>query len=59
MDNKELTNFVDNENDYIITTSTDDLENFDFSSNKEFDIDQNHELISVLKNSQNDESAKS
>lgn len=63
MDKNELKDLVINdttinENDYNIVSSTDDLEKFDFSEDKEFNIDQYHELISVMKKEDDSESMK-
>lgn len=63
MDNTELKEFVLDEStttaeEYIITASTDDLDNFDFSSDNEFDIEQNYELVSSLMTDEQDESMK-
>jgi hypothetical protein len=64
MDNTELKDFVidDNtilkEDNYEMVSSTDELEKFDFSSDKEFDIEQYHELISFAKKEQEDDSVK-
>jgi hypothetical protein len=63
MDNIELKEFVIenvpiNEETLIkeenIASSTDELEQFDFSSDKTFDIDQYHELISFMKKEEED-----
>ena len=63
MDNTELQDFVINDaieekKEYTIMSSTDELDKFDFSSEAEFDIDSNFELISALKQEEPDESMK-
>lgn len=63
MDNTELKDFVideiiENKEDYTIVTSTDELDNFDFNSDKEFDIETNYELISLMKKEEDNESVK-
>ena len=54
MEKEELNDFIINKDDeknvdYNIVSSTDEIENFDFASDKPFDIDGNYELISGLK----------
>jgi hypothetical protein len=68
MDNIELKDFaigdvnvgnvVVKEEEATIPFSTDALEKFDFSTNNAFDIEQNYELVSVLKEEQPDEAMK-
>ena len=61
MDNTELKDFaIDGVNieDVKIISSTDELDNFDFSSEQPFDIDGNYELISALKKEDEDEAMK-
>lgn len=68
MENNELKefaleNFVENvienkNDDCVIMASTDDLESFDFSSDKDFEFDKYHELITALKNVENNDSMK-
>ena len=63
MDKIELKDFVledaiVNEEDYNVISSSDDLDNFDFTSDKEFNIEQYHEFVSVLKKEEEDESMK-
>lgn len=60
MNNEELTPFISNENDkeYVVVSSTDELDNFDFSTNDDFKIEEYHELVSSLKNDINDDSVK-
>lgn len=66
MDNTELNDFIIKDeviNEELIKeenmiASTDELDNFNFSSEKEFDIEQFHELVSVMKKAEPDESMK-
>lgn len=66
MKDKELKDFIlqdDVINEKLIKeenilASTDDLDNFDFSSEKEFDIEQYHELVSHMKINSQDDSMK-
>jgi hypothetical protein len=68
MDNLELKDFVIEDtpkaineqtiNEANIAYSTGELEQFDFSSEKEFDVEQYHELISFMKKETEDESVK-
>lgn len=63
MDNTELKDFVideiiENKEDYTIVASTEELDNFDFNSDKEFDIETNYELISTMKNEEDNEAVK-
>ncbi len=63
MDNTELKDFVideiiENKEDYTIVASTEELDNFDFNSDKEFDIETNYELISTMKKEEDDEAVK-
>jgi len=59
MDNTELKDFalegsVETPQDYEIVASTEDIENFDFSSEEPFDIETNYELIESLKKEEED-----
>lgn len=65
MDTNELKDFVIEdqqmpikEGNFEIFGSSDDLEKFDFSSEKEFNIDEFHEIISFMKKSQNSDEMK-
>lgn len=63
MDNNELKDFVlkddvENKAEFQVTSSTDELDNFDFTSQKEFDIDGYHELVNALKSQNPDDSMK-
>jgi len=63
MDNTELKDFVidgiiENKEDYTIVASTDELDNFDFNSDNEFDIETNYELISTMKKEEDNEAVK-
>jgi hypothetical protein len=65
MDNTELKDFVlDTEVikeatiQFETVASTDELDNFDFSSDKEFNIDEYHELVSTLKQADPDDDMK-
>jgi hypothetical protein len=64
MDNTELRDFVldeavENKEDYTVVSSTEELDNFDFTSDKEFNIDEYHELVATLKEEEEqDESMK-
>lgn len=67
MDNTELKDFaledviVDDKiinDDNNIVASSDELETFDFTSEKEFDIEQFHEMVTMLRKEESDESMK-
>ncbi len=60
--NEESKNIIINDalmsDDCQMASSTDDLEKFDFSTEKEFDIEGYHELIETLKENTEDDSMK-
>lgn len=54
MENEELNNFIikdteEKKTEYEVLSSTDEIDNFDFASDKKFDIDGSYELIVGLK----------
>jgi len=63
MENNELKDFMiqptpETQTDYEIVATTEEIDNFDFASGAEFDIEKNHELIVGLKQKEEDESMK-
>jgi hypothetical protein len=62
MNNNEETKDIINDTlikeNYEMASSTDELENFDFSTEKEFDIEGYHELVETLKDNTEDDSMK-
>lgn len=63
MDNTELKEFaldevIQDPQDYEVVASTEELEKFDFSSENDFDINTNYELIESLKENESDDEAK-
>lgn len=63
MESNELKDFVledamDNNGEFQMASSTDDLERFDFSVENDFDIEGYHELVNTLKSQNQDDSMK-
>jgi len=63
MDSNELKDFVledamENKGEFQVTSSTDELDHFDFSADKDFDIEGYHELVNTLKTQNQDDSMK-